>query len=73
MDVFKPAAGVIIHIGEVIEGSPEIGEIAKAEVDAPRRIDIMRNHTATHLLHAELHKVLGDHARQAESLVHLIA
>lgn len=69
MDVFKPAAGVIVHIGEVIEGSPEIGEIAKAEVDAPRRIDIMRNHTATHLLHAELHKVLGDHARQAGSLV----
>jgi len=68
-DVVKPAAGVIIHIGEVIEGSPEINESAKAEVDALRRIDIMRNHTATHLLHAELHKVLGEHARQAGSLV----
>ncbi|MCJ7723414.1 MAG: DHHA1 domain-containing protein, partial [Anaerolineales bacterium] len=65
----KPAAGVIVHVGEVINGQPKVGDNALAMVDIQRRHDIMRNHTATHLLHAELHAVLGDHARQAGSLV----
>ncbi len=65
----KPAAGIITHIGEVVRGKPAVGDVAIASVDAPRRSDIMRNHTATHLLHAELHHVLGQHARQAGSLV----
>jgi len=65
----KPAAGIITHLGEVVRGKPAVGDVAIAAVDAQRRRDIMRNHTATHLLHAELHRVLGDHARQAGSLV----
>ncbi len=65
----KPAAGIIAHIGEVVQGTPSVGDKAVASVDADRRHDIMRNHTATHLLHAELHRVLGKHARQAGSLV----
>ncbi len=65
----KPSAGVIVHIGTVISGQPKVGDRALAEVDSVRRHDIMRNHTATHLLHAALHQVLGDHARQAGSLV----
>jgi alanyl-tRNA synthetase len=68
-DVRKPAAGMIVHIGEVVRGEPRNGDAAIARVDARRRADIMRNHTATHLLHAELRSILGDHARQAGSLV----
>ncbi len=68
-DMRKPSADIIVHMGEVISGQPKVGDGALAEVDMPRRHDIMRNHTATHLLHAALHQVLGGAARQAGSLV----
>jgi alanyl-tRNA synthetase len=69
IDTRKPSAGIIVHIGTVISGQPRVGDTAIAEVDMVRRHDVMRNHTATHLLHAALHQVLGQHARQAGSLV----
>jgi alanyl-tRNA synthetase len=67
--VRKPAAGVIVHHGTVSRGIVHEGDCAVVELDIDRRWDIMRNHTATHLLHMALKKVLGDHARQAGSMV----
>ena len=68
-DTQRPTPGLIVHRGEVVEGFIKEGQTVKAVVDTARRDDIRRNHTATHLLHAALHSTLGEHARQAGSLV----
>ncbi len=68
-DLYQPAAGIIVHKGIVLEGKPAVGDKAEIKVDPMRRKDIMRNHTGTHLLHAALDHILGEHARQAGSLV----
>ena len=68
-DVYQPAAGMIVHTGRAAEGSPRVGDQVEVQVNAQRRKDIMRNHTGTHLLHAALDEVIGEHARQAGSLV----
>ncbi len=68
-DTQRAAGGIIVHLGRVARGTVRAGDGVAAEIDAARRWDIMRNHTATHLLHRALHEVLGEHARQAGSLV----
>jgi alanyl-tRNA synthetase len=68
-EVRRPVAGLIVHVGEVTKGQAAVGDKAWAEVDVERRMDIMRNHTATHILHSELRYILGEHVHQAGSVV----
>ena len=64
----KKAAGVFIHVAEVVEGTIVKGQPAKLEVEHKRRGAIRANHSATHLLHEALRRALGDHVAQKGSL-----
>lgn len=68
-DTTRPVTGLVVHIGEVVEGTPRQNSAAVATVDTQRRDDITRNHTGTHLLHAALRNRLGTHVQQRGSLV----
>ncbi len=68
-DTKKLLSDLFVHIGKVDKGSVASGGTAHFEVEGIRRDSIRRNHTATHLMHAVLRDVLGDHVKQAGSLV----
>lgn len=68
-NTIKPLPGLIIHQVKVLAGEVRSGQKVEAAVDSIRRKAISRNHTTTHLLHAALRQILGDHVRQSGSLV----
>jgi alanyl-tRNA synthetase len=66
----QPAGGhANMHLGVVASGEVVAGQATEASIDAPRREATTRSHTATHIVHATLRRLLGEHARQAGSLV----
>jgi alanyl-tRNA synthetase len=68
-DTRKQAGTVFTHVGTLKAGALQVGDNVVAEVDNRRRHDTALNHSATHLLHAALRQVLGDHVTQKGSLV----
>ncbi len=69
LDTRKPVEGMHMHKIKVVEGSLRAGMNVRGSVDKQKRLSVMRNHTATHLLHAALRNIVGEHVKQAGSFV----
>ena len=65
----KKQDDIYLHFGKVEEGELKVNETVEAKIDTERRLSIMRNHTATHLLQSALREILGTHVQQQGSLV----
>jgi alanyl-tRNA synthetase len=68
-DTYCPIPELIAHKVKVISGKIKVNDSVEAAIDVSRRKAISSNHTATHLLHASLRQILGDHVKQTGSLV----
>ncbi len=68
-DAKRPVPGLVTHLGEVQEGEIAVGDRAELQVDEERRDLIRANHSATHLLQFALRERLGEHVKQAGSVV----
>jgi len=66
---WQPIPALSVHQGRVTHGRIHVNDAVQAIVNRTTRFDTMRNHTATHLLHAALREILGTHAKQLGSLV----
>jgi len=69
VDDTQKSGNATVHFGSLEQGGLKLGDRLEAVVDADRRQAIRLNHTATHLMHAALRQVLGDHVTQKGSLV----
>jgi alanyl-tRNA synthetase len=69
MDTIRPVQDLIIHKGRIKKGTFKFNDAILAKVDAENRADVARHHTVTHILHATLRSVLGEHVKQAGSFV----
>ncbi len=69
VDDTKKMGQAHVHIGKMSSGTIQIGEQLQTQVNVQSRLATARNHTATHLLHAALRQVLGEHVKQKGSLV----
>jgi len=68
-DTRKQGGNAFVHIGTLMEGRLRVGDTVEARVDGARRQATVLNHSGTHLLHAALRQVLGNHVQQKGSLV----
>ena len=69
LDAQRPVPGLIVHVGKVARGEIAVGDLVELHVDDARRGLIRANHSATHLLHYALRERLGEHVKQAGSVV----